>query len=81
MFTDEGFNKDLKLLPPECRSLIDKCPKERLVIDYISGMMDSFAIQQFIQYFGVSEYEKAYNKPFNADSLSLANHSSSSLNL
>ena len=72
VFTDEKFNKDLKLLPPECRALIDQYPKERLVIDYISGMMDSFAIQQFIQYFGASEYEKAYNKSFNADSLTLA---------
>lgn len=72
VFTDESFNKDLKLLPPECRALIDQYPKERLVIDYISGMMDSFAIQQFIQYFGASEYEKVYNKSFNAGSLTLA---------
>lgn len=62
VLTDEGYNNDLKLMPPEYRALIEKYPKERLVIDYISGMMDSFAIQQFIQYFGDSEYDKAYNK-------------------
>lgn len=67
VFTDDSFNKDLKLLPPEYRALIEQYPKDRLVIDYISGMMDSFAIQEFIQYFGASEYERAYNKSFSAD--------------
>lgn len=67
VFTDSSFNDDLKLLPPEYRALMDEYPKERLVIDYISGMMDSFAIQQFIQYFGAAEYDRAYNRSFNAD--------------
>jgi len=63
VFTDDQYNKDLKLLPPEYRALIHDYPKERLVIDYISGMMDSFAIKEFVTYFGNSEYEKSYIKP------------------
>ena len=62
VFNDESYNKDLKLLPPEHRALIDQYPRERLVADYISGMMDSFAMQEYVNYFGESELEKAYNK-------------------
>lgn len=64
VFTDEEYNKDLKLMPPEYRALINDYPKQRLVADYISGMMDSFAMQEFTKYFGKSELEKAYNQPF-----------------
>lgn len=61
VYTDKNYNKDLKLLPPEYRSLVTQYSQERLVIDYIAGMMDSFAVKEFIQYFGESEYQKAYN--------------------
>jgi|LGOV01.1.fsa_nt_gb dGTPase len=61
VYTDENYNKDLKLLPPEYRSLVTQYPQKRLVIDYIAGMMDFFAVKEFIQYFGESEYQKAYN--------------------
>lgn len=60
VYNDLRFNKDLKLMPPEYRALKNKYPTKRLVIDYISGMMDSFAVKEFIQYYGSSEYEKAY---------------------
>ena len=67
VFTDEEYNNGLKLMPPEYRALIDDYPKERLVADYISGMMDSFAMQEFVKYFGQTELDKAYNKPFNTN--------------
>lgn len=67
VFTDEEYNNGLKLMPPEYRALIDDYPKERLVADYISGMMDSFAMQDFVKYFGQTELDKAYNKPFNTN--------------
>lgn len=50
VYTDELFNKDMILLPAELRNLKDS--SERLVIDYISGMMDNYAIQEYEKYFG-----------------------------
>jgi dGTPase len=50
VYTDESFNKDMILLPAELRNLKDS--SERLVIDYISGMMDNYAIQEYEKYFG-----------------------------
>ncbi|HDL6480116.1 TPA: dNTP triphosphohydrolase [Yersinia enterocolitica] len=41
VYSDEKYNKDNILLPPELR-IYDES-KERIVTDYISGMMDSFA--------------------------------------
>ncbi len=58
VYTDNRYNNDLKLLPPELRSLASCYKPARLVIDYIAGMMDSFAVKEFIQYFGQAEYKK-----------------------
>ncbi len=60
VYTDTKYNKNNILLPAEYRKRNDK--QERLVIDYISGMMDSFAEQEYIKYFGKSEIEKLYLK-------------------
>jgi dGTPase len=60
VYTDTKYNKNNILLPAEYRKRDDK--QERLVIDYISGMMDSFAEQEYIKYFGKSEIEKLYFK-------------------
>ncbi len=60
VYTDEKFNKDNKLLPAELRNLL-YC-KTRLVLDYISGMMDSFAIQEYERYYGKGSAEKLYRK-------------------
>ncbi|MBA6222628.1 dNTP triphosphohydrolase [Colwellia sp. MB02u-18] len=58
VYSDNSFNKDNILLPPELRSMNE--PKERLVTDYISGMMDNFAIQEYEKYFGVGSAEKIF---------------------
>ncbi|MEB0233216.1 hypothetical protein QN353_20515, partial [Undibacterium sp. 10I3] len=58
VYSDEKFNKNLMLLPPELRKLDAK--KERIICDYISGMMDPFAAQEYIKYFGRSKYESLY---------------------
>ena len=60
VYTDTNYNRKNILLPAEYRKRDDK--QERLVIDYISGMMDSFAEQEYIKYFGKSEIEKLYFK-------------------
>lgn len=58
VYSDEKYNKDNILLPSELRS-ISEC-KDRLVVDYISGMMDSFAAQEYEKYFGKGSADRFY---------------------
>jgi dGTP triphosphohydrolase len=60
VYNDESYNKDNILLPAELRS-VSGC-KTRLVTDYISGMMDSFAAQEYEKYFGKASADKLYFK-------------------
>ena len=60
VYSDETYNKGNILLPAELRT-IDNC-KGRIVTDYISGMMDSFAIQEYEKYFGKGSIESLYLK-------------------
>lgn len=58
VYSDENYNRDNILLPPELRGLPD--PKGRVVIDYIAGMMDSFAAQEYERFFGKGSSEAIY---------------------
>lgn len=58
VLTDKKYNKDNILLPAELRHVSD--PSERLVIDYIAGMMDSFAAQEYEKYFGKGSLDAIY---------------------
>jgi dGTPase len=58
VYLDDSFNKGNILLPPELRSL--KEPRERLVTDYISGMMDNYAIQEYEKYFGLDSSKNLF---------------------
>lgn len=58
VYSDEQYNKNNILLPPELRSIND-C-KIRLVTDYISGMMDSYAASEYEKYFGKGSADKFY---------------------
>ena len=49
MYMDTSFNKNLVLLPAEFR---DPENWERTVLDYLGGMMDSYAISQYEKYYG-----------------------------
>ncbi|AVR97720.1 dGTP triphosphohydrolase [Pseudoduganella armeniaca] len=60
VLTDTAYNKDNVLLPPELRCLKDS--RERLVIDYIAGMMDSSAAQEYEKYFGKGSLDQIYWK-------------------
>lgn len=66
VYTDSKFNKDLLLLPPELRAIAkdtnDNLTLKRVVIDYIAGMMDSFAIQEYKRYFGSSSLDRIYDR-------------------
>jgi dGTPase len=67
VYTDSKFNKDLLLLPPELRAIVkdtreDAPIRKRVVIDYLAGMMDSFALQEYQRYFGLSSLEMIYDR-------------------
>lgn len=59
VLTDKSYNKDQKLLPPEYRT---KSDKNRTVLDYIGGMMDSYAIDSYKKYFGKNSLDGLYYK-------------------
>jgi len=59
LYTDEDYNKDLKLLPANYRSIENW---DRRVLDYIGGMMDIYAIQQYEKYFGKLDDKGLYFK-------------------
>lgn len=67
VYSDTKFNKDLLLLPPELRAITknisdDYLIQKRVIIDYIAGMMDSFAIQEYKRYFGSSSLDMIYDR-------------------
>jgi len=65
VYTDSQFNKELSLLPPELRAISKTLKgdlKNRVVIDYIAGMMDSFAEQEYQRYFGSSSLDMIYDR-------------------
>lgn len=57
---DEKFNPDYALLPPELRALHKKYPRPRLVTDYIAGMMDAFAAQEYERFFGAHSLQSLW---------------------
>jgi dGTPase len=58
VYKDEHLNEDLKLLPPEYRIFEDDTERRRNIIDFISGMMDQFAMHEYEKYYGPGELEK-----------------------
>ncbi|HEY4602293.1 MAG TPA: dNTP triphosphohydrolase [Cerasibacillus sp.] len=62
---DNMFNKDNKLLPVEFRNN-NEC-KQRVIGDYISGMMDSFAINLYRKFYGDQAISKLYDNDYFKD--------------
>lgn len=59
LYDDEAFNKKLVLLPANYRFVE---VKSRMILDYIGGMTDIYAIQQYEKYFGVLKDKGVYFK-------------------
>ncbi len=57
VFTDNDFNKKQALLPAEYR---DNSSSDRTVLDYIGGMMDEYAINQYKVYYGSNSLDSLY---------------------
>ena len=49
---DISFDKKLMLLPADYRILMESDGRHGVVCDYLSGMMDTFAIDIHKKYFG-----------------------------
>ena len=65
VYMDRDFNKDMRLLPAEYRyqtkkDLEDLNNWEESVIDYISGMMDEYAIAKYKEFFGENSLNTLY---------------------
>ncbi|KAA5531888.1 deoxyguanosinetriphosphate triphosphohydrolase family protein [Paenimyroides baculatum] len=59
LYADEQYNKDLLLLPANYRSIDNS---NAMIIDYLGGMTDFFAIQQYEKYFGALKDKGIYFK-------------------
>lgn len=57
---DQAFNKNGMLFPMEYRKTDNPAIFSRLVIDYISRMMDTFAIFEYKKYFGSNSLDGIY---------------------
>ncbi|WP_080835682.1 deoxyguanosinetriphosphate triphosphohydrolase family protein [Cohnella massiliensis] len=58
VYKDERLNQDLQLLPPEYRIFEGEAERRRNIIDFISGMMDQFAMHEYEKYYGTGELER-----------------------
>lgn len=61
LFMDPKFNSQDGLLPPEYRTKLNK-HKQRTVVDYIAGMMESYALATYRKYYGESSIERIYQE-------------------
>ena len=59
LYNDEDFNKDLVLLPANYRATSNK---SSMILDYLGGMTDLYAIQQYEKYYGTLEGKGIYFK-------------------
>jgi len=59
LYSDDEFNKKLVLLPANYRFPEDK---DTMILDYLGGMTDSYAIQQYEKYFGKLKDKGLYFK-------------------
>lgn len=64
LFMNDEYNKDGMLMPVEYRwnSEDSKDIKARKVLDYISGMMDTYAIEVYMKHFGEDPFNVKYDR-------------------
>lgn len=66
VYSDSSFNREGLLLPVEYRNIDSECTMKRSVVDYISGMMDAFAIMEYKKYYGSNSLDRLYPSTANA---------------
>lgn len=76
LFTDEAYNKGGLLMPIEYRWTANATQNEktRKVLDYISGMMDTYAVEVYTKHFGEDPFTLKYDQEiFKVDTPELDN--------
>ncbi len=58
VYADQGLNGTLQLLPPEYRVFRDEAERRRNIVDFLSGMMDPFAMHEYEKYYGAGSLDK-----------------------
>ena len=58
-YSDETYSKKMLLLPSEYRQGSSKEACKRNVADYVGGMMDSCAVQDYERCFGKGELDRS----------------------
>ena len=61
IFTDKSFNNKNELLSTTYRLFDNPVEQKRRIIDYISGMMDQYAIGQYEKFFGKNPFLGIYD--------------------
>ncbi len=61
VYSDVSFNKDGLLLPVEYRNTDNDQNFKRSIIDYISGMMDTFSVKEYKKYYGSNSLDALYH--------------------
>jgi len=61
-YIDDSFNKNNALLSSVYREYDDENQRKRKVVDYLSGMMDSYAIEVYETIFGKNPFDGVYEK-------------------
>lgn len=59
---DDKFNGKNKLLSAQFKDGFDESTKERRIIDYIAGMMDSYAVEVYEKFYGKNSSDVYYKK-------------------
>lgn len=64
LFMNDEYNEDGMLMPVEYRwdNHTSKKEKTRKVLDYISGMMDTYAVEVYIKHFGEDPFNVKYDR-------------------
>ncbi len=60
VYSDSSFNQGGLLLPVEYRNVENEATIKRSIIDYISGMMDAYSINEYKKYFGSGSLDALY---------------------
>jgi dGTPase len=60
VYSDPQFNKDNALLSSTYRIFSDETQRKRMIVDYLSGMMDQYAVEQYIKFYGKDPFNDLF---------------------
>lgn len=60
LYLDEKFNDKNAMLSSTYRIFEDETQRKRMIIDYLSGMMDQYAVEQYTKFFGKDPFKDLF---------------------